>query len=98
MPVIELLTEALEAHGIACRAEARVVRLANCDLVFEPRVFDGPPNENSKIIQLDIVAHSSRLAPRYVIESMAGLGSDQAAAEGNAFEKFLLGPFHVLLT
>src|SRR5688572_4281308 len=29
---------------------------------------------------------------------MAGIGSDQADAERDAFGKFLLGPFHVLLT
>ena len=98
MPTVDLLTEALEAHGIACRAEAGVVRLANSELVLAPRVFDGPANESSKLVQLDLLAYSSRIAPRFVVESIAGFGSDRSAAENNAFGKFLLGSFHVLLT
>jgi hypothetical protein len=99
MRVLELLHFALEAHGIASTIDGRVVRLAGgSDLAFEPRVFDGPPNERAKIIQLDIVARSPRIEPRCIVESMAGIGSDQADAERHAFGKFLQGPFHVLLT
>lgn len=99
MTVVEMLYLALEAHGIKCVIEDGLVRLVgDSDLSFEPRVFDGPPNAQSKIIQLDVVARSRRIAPHCIVESMGGMGSDQEAAERDAFGRFLLGPFHVLLT
>jgi hypothetical protein len=98
MPVIELLQSALEAHGVASVIDGGCVRLLGADLALEPRVFDGPDNAQSKIVQLDVLAHSPRVAPRCIVESMAGLGSDRSAAERDAFGKFLLGSFHVLLT
>lgn len=99
MRVAELLHMALEAHSIASAIDGPVVRLTDgSDLSFEARVFDGPPNERAKIIQLDIVVRSPRIAPREIVESMAGIDSDQIAAERHAFGKFLSGPFHVLLT
>lgn len=98
MPVVDLLHSALEAHCVASTIDGPCVRLLDSDLALEPRVFDGPDNAHSKIIQLDIVAHSARIAPRCIVESMAGLGADRSAAEKDAFGKFLLGSFHVLLT
>jgi hypothetical protein len=99
MSVLELLHSALEAHGVASVIDGGCVRLiGGVDLALEPRLLDGPPNEHSKIVQLDVVAHSPRIAPRCIVESMAGLGADRSAAERDAFGKFLLGSFHVLLT
>jgi hypothetical protein len=99
MRIIELVQFSLEAHGLASAIDGNVVRLADgSDLSFEPRVFDGPPNEHAKITQLDMVVRSRRIPRRYIVESMAGLGEDQAEAEREAFGKFLTGPFHVLLT
>lgn len=97
--VAEMLHMALEAHGIVSTIDGAVVRMAGgSDVTFEPRVFDGPPNERARIIQLDIVVRSPRIAPRCIVESMAGIGADQVEAERVAFGKFLMGPFHVLLT
>jgi hypothetical protein len=99
MRVVELLQFALTEHGIASVIDGDVVRLdGGSDLSFEPRVFDGPSDERSKVIQLDIVVRSPRIAPRCIVESLAGIGSDQVTAERDAFVKFLSGPFHVLLT
>ena len=99
MRVVDLVQFTLEAHGIASAIDGDIVRLTDgSDLCFEPRVFDGPPNERAKIIQLDIVVHSPRIPHRYIVESMAGIGADQAEAEREAFGKFLMGSFHVLLT
>lgn len=99
MAITELLHSALEAHGVASSIEGGSVRLiGDAGLVLEPRMFDGPPNDHAKLIQLDIVAYSPRIAPRFIVESMAGIGSDRSTAEHDAFGKFLLGPFHVLLT
>jgi hypothetical protein len=97
--IVELLRMTLDAHGIASSVDGRIVRLIDgSDLSFEPRVFAGPPNERATIVQLDIVARSPRIAPRHIVESMAGIGSDQVEAEREAFVKFMSGPFHVLLT
>lgn len=99
MSVLRILHSALEAHGVASSIDGSRVRLLDgTHLELEPRVFDGPPNEHSTIVQLDVVAYSPRIAPRYIVESMAGLGADRSAAERDAFGKFLLGSFHVLLT
>ena len=98
MTVVDLIHTALEAHDVSSTIQDDVVRLTGSDLEFEPRVFDGPPNEHSEIVQLDIVARSRRIAPHYVVESMAGVGSDRSSAERDAFGRFLLGSFHVLLT
>jgi hypothetical protein len=99
MRVVDLVQFSLEAHGIASAIDGSIVRLSDgSDLSFEPRVFDGPPNDRVKIIQLDMVVRSPRIAHRYIVESMAGMGEDQAKAEREAFVKFMMGPFHVLLT
>jgi hypothetical protein len=99
MSVLELLQFALEAHAVPSAIDGGCVRLTGgADLTLEPRVVDGPPNAHSKLVQLDVVAHSPRIAPRCIVESMAGVGADRPAAERDAFGKFLLGSFHVLLT
>lgn len=99
MRVVDLVQFTLEAHDIPSAIDGDIVRLTDgSDLSFEPRVFDGPPNERAKIIQLDMVVGSPRIPHRYIVESMAGIGDDQAEAEREAFGKFLVGPFHVLLT
>ena len=79
-------------------ADGCVRLFGDADLILEPRVFDGPPNGHAKIVQLDIIANSPRIAPRFIVESIAGVGSDRSTAAKDAFGKFLLGSFHVLLT
>jgi len=97
MTAVDLVHSALEAHGVRSRIEGGQVLLLDAPLAFEPLVSDGPPNEK-KIVQLDLIMQSPRVAPRFIVESMAGVGLDQSAAERDAFLKFLLGAFHVLLT
>jgi hypothetical protein len=99
MTALEMLHFALDSHGIDSYVENGCVLLAgDSGLILEPRVFEGPPNDNAQLIQLDIAAHTPRIAPRVIVDSMAGTGTDRAAAERDAFGKFLLGSFHVLLT
>ncbi len=102
MSVIEMLHHALESHGVEHYVADEYVCVwvgeGEGDLILQPLVFEGPPNNGTTAVQLDIAASSPRIDPRFIIESTAGFGPDRAAAERDAFGKFLLGSFHVLLT
>lgn len=98
MDLLESIHTTLQLHDTPSHIAGQRVHLTGRDLAFEPRVFDGPPAKQSTIVQLDIIAYSERIAPHHINESIAGMGSDKAAAVRDALGKFLLGPFHVILT
>jgi hypothetical protein len=93
-----MLQFTLEAHGVAFRSSDVSVSLDGSDLTLEPRVFERRAGDGGYLVQLDILAYSEILGSRFINESIAGFGDSLEEAEKNAFGKFLIGPFHVLLT
>ncbi len=98
MNVLEMLEVALKTHDIGFRSDGRSVTIEGSDLMLEPRVFERETGNGDIIVQLDVIAYSSILGNRFINESIAGFGGSREEAEKNAFGKFLIGPFHVLVT
>lgn len=92
------LARAVEAHGLRVHRAARGVAFAPGE-VWEAKVFGYRCSLERCVVQVDFVFHSSRLAKgRALVESFAGEGATLHDAVRHAFEKFLLGSFHVVLS
>ena len=97
-PVDLMLVQALEAHGIACRLKDEVVTLAGESVHFYARVALRPSNPGRAVALIEFCIAAPQLEGRLLKTVFAGMGEDRDAAIGNAFTKFLLCPFHVLLS
>jgi hypothetical protein len=61
-------------------------------------VQDCPAQTDGVLLQLNVKTGAPLLGGRVIQQSFAGLGDDRESAEKNAFGKFLLTSFHVVLS
>lgn len=95
--VLDMIHQALIAHGISAIRGQHDVRLELGDLRFEAEIFDKEQRDSTHRLVLEIHVFSPLLDTQPVIESFAGLGGTREEALAQAFGKFLLGVFHVLI-
>ncbi|MER9405832.1 DUF6348 family protein [Mesorhizobium caraganae] len=95
--VLDLIHEALIAHGISAIRGQNDVRLELEHLRFEAEVFDREQSDAGHRLVLEIHVFSPLLGTQPVIESFVGLGDTREEAIFQAFGKFLIGVFHVLI-
>jgi len=96
-PFSELLSTALSAHSIEYIAVGARMELRTSGVIFDGEIVDGPVHVDTVIVQFNVATGAPMLRGRVIRQSFAGIGADRQAAERDAFGKFLLGSFHVLL-
>ncbi len=89
---------ALAAHNVQFLRDAQNIQIADSGLILRTEAIERTRTETSVTVQLNVTASSNRLGDVPVMECFAGIGPDVAAAEKDAFVKFMLGSMHVLLT
>jgi hypothetical protein len=93
--ILEQLRATFAAHGLPAERAGNALA-AGDGLVVEPRVFTREGVSGTFQVQVDFVISSPRLGGREFLDSFAGIGGSLESAEKNAFEKFLIGSFHVI--
>lgn len=94
--LLHAVSQALIAHGVDSRIEAGRVIAKELLFFVDARLHAEHPN--SVIFQVAFGTQTPGLQERVIWNAFAGVGPDARSAKLNAFEKFLLGPFHVLLS
>ncbi len=94
--ILEMLRTTFASHGLSASREAKALALSD-GLVIEPRVFTREGVSGTFQVQVDFAIASPRLDGRELLDSFAGIGGSLESAEQNAFEKFLIGSFHVVV-
>jgi hypothetical protein len=89
---------ALEAHSIEYTLRDDGVELPESGVSFAADTQDGPAQTDSVLLQLNVTTRAPLLGGRMIQQSFAGLGDDRESAEREAFGKFLLTSFHVILS
>ena len=95
--VLDLIHEALIAHEIGAVRGQNDVTLELEDLRFEAEIFDREQREATTWLVVEIHIFSPLLGSQPVIESFVGMGETRQQAIVQAFGKFLIGVFHVLI-
>ncbi|WP_155256307.1 DUF6348 family protein [Mesorhizobium loti] len=95
--VLDLIHEALIAHGIKAVRGQYDVRLELEDLRFEAEIFNRGQQDSTHRLVVEIYIFSPLLETQPAIESFVGMGSTREEATFQAFGKFLIGVFHVLI-
>ena len=94
--VRSLLEQALEAHGVAAVHAGGSFRLEH-GLVLTPLLHEIRAEPEPYVVSLEVLVDSPLLSGRTISEQFAGSGESRDQAVFDAFSKFLLGTFHVLL-
>ena len=101
LDLLEMFAKTVEAHGVKTAISANRVLLPDSGLAFILSVRPCPPRPDLTLIQLDIDTSAPLLAEHaehVVRHSFGGLGASRSEAERDAFCRFILGPFHALLS
>jgi hypothetical protein len=93
--ILDMLHTTFAAHGLPAERTGKTLAIRD-GLVIEPRVFAREGVSGAFQVQVDFAVSSPRLGGRELLDSFAGIGGSLESAEQNAFEKFLIGSFHVL--
>jgi hypothetical protein len=94
----QALMELFKAHGLRASVEdGRVSVDSPSPLVFAWEVHEAPQRPDKTMVQLNIATHSP-ISAKPVWHAFAGIAGDRPAAEREAFGKFVMGPFHTLLS
>lgn len=94
----QMMAEALDAHGVRFRQSGGALVLQDAQMSFRTDVQKSTVHPNSVVMQVAFATEAPALDGRVLWNAFAGVGSDEDAAIKNGFAKFLLGPFHVLLS
>ena len=94
MEAVEL---AANAHGLTAKHVDGWIELDGGALRIQPQVRPHSRTEDQVTVQLNIVVEARALGDLPLVDSFAGIGSNEEAAERDAFGKFLLGSFHVII-
>lgn len=97
-PLTEMLASALDAHKVRFRRDGSTLVLQDAPMSFRGDVQKHTTHPNSVVMQVAFATEAPALDGRTVWNVFAGVGADELAATQNGFTKFLLGPFHVLLS
>ncbi|MFD1982831.1 DUF6348 family protein [Mesorhizobium newzealandense] len=95
--VLDLIHEALIAHGINTIRGQHDVSLELENLRFEAEILDREQRDSTLWLVVEIHIFSPLLGTQPVIESFVGMGDTRQQATFQAFGKFLIGVFHVLI-
>jgi hypothetical protein len=95
--VLDLIYDALIAHGMNAIRGQQDVTIQSKHLRFEAEVFDKDHQGPDHRLVLEIYVFSALLNTQPVIESFAGFGDTREQALNQAFAKFLGGVFHVVI-
>lgn len=90
-----LVLKAVHQHGLTGSIEDDRIIVDSGALILEAEVFE--KNKEAVLIVFEVYATSPQLNGQYIVESFAGWGKDTEAAINDAFMKFLVGSFHVLI-
>ncbi len=93
--ILDMLRATFDAHGLPAERAGKTLAVRD-GLVIEPRVFTREGVSGTFQVQVDFAISSPRLGGRELLDSFAGIGGSLESAEQNAFEKFLIGSFHVV--
>jgi hypothetical protein len=88
----------LNEHSIDYIVTDDGIELPESRVTFAANVQDGPAQTEGVLLQLNVTTGAPQLGSRLIQQSFAGLGSDRDSAEKNAFGRFLLSSFHVILS
>lgn len=94
----EMLASALDAHGVLFRREGGALVLQDAPMTLRGDVQKRTTHPNTVVMQIAFATEAAALGGRTIWNVFAGVGLDEDAATKNGFMKFLLGPFHVLLS
>ena len=94
----EMLASALDAHNVRFRREGGALVLQDAPMTFRGDVQQHTKHPNSMVMQVAFATETPALDGRVIWNVFAGVGENEVAAVKNGFTKFLLGPFHVLLS
>ena len=95
--ILDSLYAALTAHGVGAEKFADYIVIEKTNLVLGAEIFDGRITSASASVTLEVTARSVQIDGHQIVEGFAGTGDTKEAAVANAFAKFLLGSFHVIL-
>ena len=95
--VLDMIHDALIAHGMDAVRGEQDVTLQSSQLRFEAEVFEPDQQGPNRRQVLEIYIYSPLLDVQPVIESFAGFGDTREQELNQAFEKFLRGVFHVAI-
>lgn len=96
LPTLQAIHQAFVGHGIDARVDSATVIVGDRLLVQAESIVRSE-SDRGVMTQLTVVAESvvlGRSGP--LIDRFAGIGPTLAAAEANAFEKFIRASFHVI--
>jgi hypothetical protein len=94
----EMLARALDAHSVRFRREGGALVLQDAPMSFRGDVQKRATHSNTVMMQVAFATEAAALNGRVIWNVFAGVGANEDEALTNAFMKFLLGPFHVLLS
>lgn len=93
----ESVLVAVQAHGLACVSHGDYFEVDAGNLWIRPDVYVKEENAAHVRVVLEVTAVSHLIGDEPIREAFAGSGVSIEAATTQAFGKFLLGSFHVLI-
>lgn len=94
--ITDALVLAIEAHGLSVQREGDTLLVDEGRLILNADVFENDKAARTTVV-LELQARSPLLGERPIIECFVGIGDSPEDASGDAFNKMLLGTFHVLV-
>jgi hypothetical protein len=95
--LLEMLASALRDHGIEAVVRGDRVIVQRGRMHLAAALWEHPSAEGRHAVVLEVVCVSPLLGDRPLVENIAGFGNSLTAAQAQAFGKFLLNIFHVLI-
>lgn len=92
-----MLSDAIGAHGIRFERSDEFVEVAGTGVRFWPQVEIKKTTVGSELVQLNVAVTGPKLGERTIWQSLVGFGDDIEAMEKNAFARFLMSSYHVIL-
>ncbi len=94
---LESVILAVRGHGLPCVSHGEYCEVDGGNLWIRPDVYIKGEGEGGARLVLEIKAVSHQIGDSPILEAFAGSGATVEAAINQAFGKFLLGSFHVLI-
>lgn len=95
--ILETLYGAVIAHGVVAEKFSDYIAVSQSDLVLAATIYEGNITPTTATVTLEVTARSAKIDGEQIVERFAGMGQTKDSAAANAFGKFLLGSFHVIL-
>ena len=96
MQLNNFLAEAFRRHNIECDIEKDLIIFPHQYMTAWARIFNRSSSAITVIVQLDI--HLEIGLGKTIIESCAGMGTDEDIAIKDAWKNFLTNSFHIMLS